>query len=222
MRVSHITYFFGFETVKAFFCIALFACRMAIKQWPDSVYVLANYVTLFLNSNCGAKLSINTADACLRRARAMAPGSPLLAGHQWSLRDVYRSGGNLSPILEEGEVGSVDIGGWSAEKEKVLLSIAARLYPAALQRRQHLGRPAEHAAAAPEEREEGLGQTPCPESEADKGPDSFWSPKLRRNVKSNPGTLSPAPSPNPSPVSTRFPGSTARMRSPPISGPLRR
>ncbi|KAJ1532213.1 hypothetical protein ONE63_000833 [Megalurothrips usitatus] len=106
-------------------------CRLAVKMWPGSVYANSTYVTLFLGSNCRSKLNLATAEECLRRARKLAPDSPLLAGHAWSLRDVGRAGGQLSPILEEGDDPRVDLGEWTPLKEERLRSIAARMYPAA-------------------------------------------------------------------------------------------
>ncbi|XP_034253123.1 uncharacterized protein LOC117652370 isoform X2 [Thrips palmi] len=166
-------------------------CEMAIRLWPDSVFVNSNYVTLFLNSNCRAKLSLATADECLRRARNLAPDSPMLAGHRWNLRDVHRAGGQLSPILEEGEDVLADVGCWSPEKEQRLLAIAACLYPTALLQLQHLSRPVQAQQPGP-----AASVEQHPDEAAAKGPDTLWSPKIKKKF-ADPAGRSPPPSPSP-------------------------
>ncbi|XP_052128638.1 mucin-5AC-like [Frankliniella occidentalis] len=101
----------------------------AVEEWPTNIYVNSSYVTLLLNSNCRSLLSLETAQECLRRARVLAPNSPLLSGHYWSLHDIQRTGGFLSPILEEGDedVFAQGFVGWDAEKEARLRSISAKL-----------------------------------------------------------------------------------------------
>lgn len=105
----------------------------------------------------------------MRRARSLAPDSSILAGHLWSLRDVQRAGGQLSPILEEGGNESADEG-WTPDKELRLVQIAKRLHPSPITHREALF---------------GSTMSPAPcDSAAPTGVTPVWSPasRMRRNA----------------------------------------
>ncbi|KAE8749965.1 hypothetical protein FOCC_FOCC003435 [Frankliniella occidentalis] len=105
----------------------------AVQEWSENIYVNTSYVTLLLTSNCRSLLSLETALECLGRARKLAPNSPLLSGYYWSLHDIQRAGGQLSPILEESAEDMIarGIGQWDAAKEARMRELAAQLYPGA-------------------------------------------------------------------------------------------
>ncbi|KAK3915146.1 hypothetical protein KUF71_024423 [Frankliniella fusca] len=187
----------------------------AVAEWPDNIYVNTSYVTLLLTSNCRSLLSLQTAEECLRRARRLAPDSPLLSGYYWSLLDIQRAGGQLSPILEEGSQDEDVFGTWDEDKEKRLRSIAAKLYPGATVtatiKPHFLAEPAERRC----ERAKPLpvGNTRDDERDLVAPAKTLWSPTTSRRALRK----SSSPPPQPPPEST----TDSALSSPPSCRRLR-